>query len=197
MYQLIHAVIKVDDNEIETWINCSENFRREDEEKIPFDMYYDLEKIGKESPLDFAVRKGWSDYFYKMILVDYLVANRDRHGSNIEVLRNIVSGETRLAPLFDQGESLLFLSYGSEEQISKFDVLQDIQANNFVGSRSLAYNLSLIPSDYVMPIRKLQENDKAIIFNDMDRVLSEQRIEKLREMIWKRWNHYEILRNKK
>ena len=197
MYQLIHALITIDDNEIETWISCSQNFRKENEEKIPFDTFYDLEKSGKESPLDFAVRRGWSDYFYQMILVDYLVANRDRHGSNIEVLRNVESEEVRLAPMFDQGVSLLFSTYGNEEQISKFDVLQDIQANNFVGSRSLEYNLSLIPSDYAMPIQRLRENDKEVIFKDIDQVLSGPHIEKIWEMIWKRWQHYETLCNKK
>ena len=140
---------------------------------------------------------GWSDYFYQMILVDYLVANRDRHGSNIEVLRNVESEEVRLAPMFDQGVSLLFSTYGNEEQISKFDVLQDIQANNFVGSRSLEYNLSLIPSDYAMPIRRLREKDKEAIFKDIDQVLSRPHIEKIWEMIWKRWQHYETLCNKK
>ena len=45
------ALITIDDNEIETWISCSQNFRKENEEKIPFDMFYDLEKSGKESPL--------------------------------------------------------------------------------------------------------------------------------------------------
>ena len=31
---------------------------------------------------------GWEDYVYQMLIVDYLILNRDRHGANIEVLRN-------------------------------------------------------------------------------------------------------------
>lgn len=194
-YQLIHALIRVDDTEIETWLSCSKNFRHENEEKLPFDMYYDLEKEAKESPLEFAMRKGWTDYFYQMIFVDYLVANRDRHGSNIEVLRNIETGDVRLAPLFDQGVSLLFSTYGNEEQLERFDVMQDIQANNFIGSRSLEYNMSLIPKDYHMSINKLQEKDKDILFKDMEHVLSEKHVEKIWEMIWKRWKKYETVCN--
>ena len=67
-YKLIHALIKVDDLEIKTWISCSQNFRKEYEEKMALDMYYDLEKEGKESPLQFVVRKGWGEYIYQMIV---------------------------------------------------------------------------------------------------------------------------------
>jgi len=40
---------------------------------------------------------------YQMFLIDYLIANRDRHGSNLEVLRNEDDDSIRMAPLFDQG----------------------------------------------------------------------------------------------
>lgn len=196
-YQLIHALIQVDDSEIETWISCSENFRKDNEEKMPLDMYYDLEKEGKESPLEFVIRQGWEEYIYQMILVDYLVANRDRHGSNIEILRNISDNSVRMAPLFDQGVSLLFSTYGDEIQLEKFDVLQDIQANNYIGSRSLEYNLSLVPMLNNIRINKLAESDKEIIFKDIEKALSVKHIEKIWEMIWKRWQYYETLCNKK
>lgn len=57
--------------------------------------------------------------------------------------------------------------------------------------------ISLIPSDYAMPIQRLRENDKEVIFKDIDQVLSRSHIEKIWEMIWKRWQHYETLCNKK
>ena len=41
------------------------------------------------------------------ILTAYLILNRDRHGANIEVLRNSRKKTVRLAPLFDHGLSLL------------------------------------------------------------------------------------------
>ena len=37
-------------------------------------------------------------YIYRMFCVDYLIANRDRHGSNLEVLRNDEDDSIRLAP---------------------------------------------------------------------------------------------------
>ena len=72
-----------------------------------------------------------------------------------------------MAPLFDQGVSLLFSTYGDDKQLEKFDVLQDIQANNYIGSRSLEYNLSLIPTSHNIRINKLTESDKEIIFKDI------------------------------
>ena len=79
-YRLIHAEICIGKKRIETWICSSENFRKPGEQKVRFDLLYDLEKRDDESPLEFAVRYGWEQYIYQMFLVDYLVANRDRHG---------------------------------------------------------------------------------------------------------------------
>ena len=42
-YRLVHVAIKVDEKELETWISVSENFRKENEEKLPYDLYYDLQ----------------------------------------------------------------------------------------------------------------------------------------------------------
>lgn len=190
-YRLIHALINIDGQAVKTWITSSNNFRKADEEKMAFDLFYDLEKQSKESPLEFAARYGWKRYIYRMILVDYLVANRDRHGSNIEVLRNMNSGEVRLAPLFDQGVSLLFSSYGDEKQIEKFDVMKDIQANNYFGSRSLEYNLSLIPKGYDLNIAALKETDYDYITDGLEKVIAPLHKKRIWEMIWRRWNYYE------
>lgn len=189
-YQLIHAEVCIDKKKIETWICASINFREEGEQKTGFDLLYDLEKKDEESPLEFAVRYGWEKYIYQMFLVDYLVANRDRHGSNIEVLRKS-DDKLRVAPLFDQGVSLLFSTYGEERQIEGFDVMKDFPVNNFIGSRSLEYNLSLIPSGFDLEITKLKEQDKNYILAGLDNVLTEVHTEKIWQMIWKRWCRYE------
>lgn len=189
-YQLIHAEICIDKKRIETWICASENFRRPDEQKQGFDLLYDLEKRDGESPLEFAARYGWERYVYQMFVIDYIVANRDRHGGNLEILRKL-NGEMRLAPLFDQGVSLLFSTYGDEKQIEEFNVLRDFPVNNFIGSRSLEYNLSLIPSNYDLMIAGLSWEDKKYIFDGIDKVLPQIHIEKMWQMIWKRWCRYE------
>lgn len=196
-YQLLHAIVQIDGKELETWISVSENFRKEIEEKIAFDMYYDLNKEAGESPLEFAIRQGWERYVYQMIAIDYLVANRDRHGSNLEVLRNMEDGSVRMAPLFDQGVSLLFSTYGEEKRIEKADVMEDFPVNNYIGAKSLEFNLSLIPGAYDLKIKSLNEKDKMYIFKDLETVISQVHIEKLWEMIWERWCYFEKICNQK
>lgn len=196
-YRLLHAWISIDRQEIETWISVSENFRKENEQKIPFDMYYDLEKKEGESPLEFAVRNGWGEYIYQMICVDYLIANRDRHGSNLEILQNEKENTVRLAPLFDQGVSLLFSTYGDRKRIEQTDVMFDFPANNYIGAKSLEYNLSLIPGKTDLRVHSLTENDKEYILGDLEGVLAGFHIEKIWEMLWKRWCYFEEVCGKK
>ena len=128
-----------------------------------------------------------------MMLVDYLIANRDRHGANIEVLR-AQDGSVRLAPLFDNGLSLIFSCYGDEERAARFDPLTDVNANNFIGSRSLEANLGLFN---VRPaVRPLMERDRTKILRGLDGVLPPTHLNKIWQMIWERWLHYESLRNR-
>lgn len=196
-YKLVHAKIIIDGKDVETWISVSENFRKDNEEKLVYDMYYDLQKKDKESPLDFAIRMGWGLYIYQMFFIDYLIANRDRQGSNLEILRNEVDESIRMAPLFDQGISLLFSTYGNENEIEYVDVMRDFPVNNYIGARSLEYNLTLIPLDFDLKINSLKQEDKAYIFHEINHVLSQKHIDKIWEMIWKRWCYFAEIRSKK
>lgn len=188
-YQLIHAAILIDGREIETYINKSANFRKSNERKIAFDTYYDLHKEPNESPLDFAVRMGWKEYIYQMIVIDYLICNRDRHGANIELLVD-EKDNVRPAPLFDHGVSLLFSCYDNQNSIQKFDVMEDRVVQNFIGSKSLEYNLQLLPKDKNLFKRELCEEDKEKLLKDLDGILSSEHLAKIWDMIWKRWNRY-------
>ena len=100
-YQLIHAKVLIDQKEYETWLCASKDFRKRGESKIALDAYYQAERLNDESPLDFCIRSGWENTIYEMLIVDYLILNRDRHGANMEVLRNPRQRTVRLAPLFD------------------------------------------------------------------------------------------------
>ena len=53
-YQLIHAQIVIDGRELESWISASDNFRKEEEEKMAYDMFYDLEKLDEKKLVEFA-----------------------------------------------------------------------------------------------------------------------------------------------
>lgn len=188
-YQLVHALIRVDDKELEGYICKSLNFRRETERKMAFETYYELQRENKESPMEFAQRKGWEQLVQQMIAVDYLICNRDRHGANIELLID-QNDNVRMAPLFDHGLSLLFSCYDNQESIRKYDVLEDKAVNNFFGARSLEYNLRFLPKGKNIFSGKLHESDRSRIFEGLEGILSDLHLNKIWEMLWERWRRY-------
>ena len=189
-YQLIYADILIDGKEHETYLCASEDFKQPRESKIALDAYYQAERKDGESPLEFCVRLGWEEYIYQMLAVDFLILNRDRHGANIEVLRNASSKTVRLAPLFDHGLSLIFQCQ-SEETVSKCDVMEDRPIQCFVGSRSAWENLKLIPKEKIPGFCSLHERDAQVLFEGLEGILPEGWRKKIWEMIWKRWCSYE------
>ena len=189
-YQLIHADVLVDGKVLDTWVCASENFRETGEDKQALDVYAGNERRDGESALDFCVRMGWGDYIWQMLVVDFLILNRDRHGANIEVLRNKKKKTVRLAPLFDHGLSLL-CRCETPEAIEKYDVMADLPVQCYVGSRSAAENLKLIPADKRPALTPLKESDKTVLLEGLDGVIPRNLQEKIWEMIWKRWCYYE------
>lgn len=189
-YQLVHAEIQVDQKKVETYLCASEDFKRPGEDKVALDVLYQLERNDGESPLEFCVRQGWGEYIYQMLVVDYLILNRDRHGANIEVLRDTKKKTLRLAPIFDHGLSLLFNCY-DEDAARNFDILKDRPVQCFVGSRSTWENLKLIPPGELPVLTPLREKDREVLLEGMDGILGQPWLDKIWEMIWGRWKRYE------
>ncbi|MBE5893663.1 MAG: hypothetical protein E7286_09870 [Lachnospiraceae bacterium] len=189
-YQLIHADIMLEGEIHDVYLCASEDFKEKGESKIALDAYKEREAETKESALDFCVRLGWENYIYQMMVVDYLILNRDRHGANIEVLRNSKKKTLHLAPLFDHGLSLLCRCM-NDSQVEAFDVMEDKLCNNFIGSRSTWENLKLIPADKIPALNPLRESDREIIMEGLDGIISGTLQDKIWEMIWKRWCAYE------
>ena len=189
-YQLIHADIMLEGEIQDVYLCASEDFKEKGESKIALDAYKEREAEPKESALDFCVRMGWETYIYQMIVVDYLILNRDRHGANIEVLRNSRKKTLHLAPLFDHGLSFLCRCM-NDSQVESFEVMEDKLCNNFIGSRSTWENLKLIPADKMPALNPLCESDREIIMEGLDGIISRALQDKIWEMIWKRWCAYE------
>ena len=189
-YRLIHADIRVNERVEETWLCASEDFKQAGEDKIALDAFYESEHAEGETPLDFCLRMGWGAYLGQMLVVDYLILNRDRHGANIEVLRNKKKKTLRIAPLFDHGLSLL-CSCQSEKAVMDFDVMEDRPIQSYIGSRSAEENLKLIPPDCHPALNAILEADRAELLRGLDGILPPSHLEKIWEMIWKRWCHYE------
>lgn len=193
-YQLIHADIEVSGRTYTTWLCASRDLKRRGESKIALDDYYLTNAEKGESHYDFCVRQGWRDYIDTMLAVDYLILNRDRHGANIEVLRNARAHTLRIAPLFDHGLSLLFGCH-SDEAARKFDIMEDKPCQNFIGSRSCRDNLGLIADKGSIFAGSLTENDKQVLFDGLQDALSEVLADRIWEMIFGRYKVYESLCN--
>lgn len=189
-YSLIHANILIDGKKHTTWLCASKDFKKRGESKIALDAYYSGNRLNEgESPLDFCIRCGWAKSIYEMLAVDYLILNRDRHGANIEVLRNASQRSLRLAPLFDHGLSLLCRCQDADS-LAKENVMDDKRVQSFVGSQSAFENLKLIPADKLPDLNPLSETDKDVIIGGLEDALDQKWLDRIWDMIWKRWQVY-------
>lgn len=195
-YRLIHADVAVSGKVIDTYLCASEDFKKRGEEKIALEIYYKQEKNENESPLDFCIRQGWEKYIYEMLAIDFIILNRDRHGANIEVLRNPKKKTIRLAPLFDHGISLL-CRCRSMEEVAKYDVMEDKRVQCFVGGNSAMDNLELIPKNKFPVFGKLKLSDKEKVLSGLNEATDVKLLDKIWDMIWARWCYYEDFCNKK
>ena len=191
-YELIHADIEIEGRIYNTFLCASEDFKKRGESKIALDDYYRANAQKGESHYDFCVRCGWERYIDQMIVIDYLILNRDRHGANIEVLRNTRAHSLRIAPLFDHGLSLMY-SCMSDQDIDKFDIMEDKRCQNFIGGYSCYENLQIIRGKKDLFTGKLQEKDKIFIFDGLQDIVSDKFIEKAWNMIYERYKIYENL----
>ena len=190
-YQLINADIDVDGQVYNTYLCASEDFKKRGESKAALDAMYRAGRIGSENEYEYCERLGFGPYIDTMLAIDYIILNRDRHGANIEVLRNARNRTLRIAPYFDHGLSLLF-SCHSDKDIENFDIMADIKCNNFIGSSSSLDNLKLIKSKNVFE-NELKDTDKDYIFADLDGVISDVHKNKVWSMIMERYRNYESL----
>ena len=193
-YQLIHADIEIEGRIYETWLCASEDFKQPKETKAALDNYYSVNASQGQSHYDFCVAQGWQEYIDTMIVIDYLILNRDRHGANIEVLRNARKKTLRIAPLFDHGLSFLCSCF-TEDDINKFDIREDRACQNFIGTRSTLENLSLLSNRPYIFKGRLTEDSRDYIFKDLDKILSAEHIDKIWEMLSSRYKYYENICN--
>lgn len=195
-YDLLHANVRVNDKIYETWLTRSSDFKKRGEHKLTFETYYELKRNSGEDVWSFIVRNGLQEYFYQIFLLDYLICNRDRHGANIEVLEK--NGVYRLAPVFDNGLSLLFSCYDDGEAMEKFDYLKDGPVNNYVGSISLGENLRKIPKLIIEQIKTVTLDEK-VLFKGMEQLRNSEEIAAvpmqywtcIKKMVEERWNNIE------
>ncbi len=184
-YRLIHAMVIVNGKEHETWLSESCDYRAAHERRLALDRYIEQNALGDETPLEFCARKGWSDDVNAMMAFDYLIINRDRHGANVEVV--LSDGDVKLAPLFDHGVSLAFSCYDDCDRIARFDAMDDYQAQNYLASRSLEYNLQLIPKGTLRGC--IIGDGQDWLFHGLKDAMPVELRDKVWEIVETRWQH--------
>lgn len=191
-YNLLFAKILIKNKEYDTYLNSSYDFKLINETKMSFENFYELYKNDNEDIITFCKRYNFIDEIYQMIIIDYLIVNRDRHGANIEVLYDNKTKKYRLAPLFDHGLSLLSPAY-KDEEIKKYDIKENKKVNSFIGTSSLEENIKIVPKNTFKDI-KINFDD---LFNDITTNDNNIYMQKAKELLIRRWNELEDIFNKK
>ena len=177
-YFIANAKIIVNGKEYITPLVYSYDFKEPNESKITFENFYDLNKQDNESIIDFAKRNNFDLDLYHMIVVDYLIVNRDRHGANLEVLYNSKTKQYKIAPLFDQGLSFISPSY-LEDDIKNFDCKINRKVNSFLGQNNLEELIKIVPTE----VYKSIHIDIDAIFGGLEEYAPKYYLDKCRELL--------------
>lgn len=191
-YNLLYAQIRINNKEYRTYLNSSYDFKEVNETKLTFENFYEYNKKGNEDVISFCKRYNFINEIYQMIIFDYLIMNRDRHGANIEILYNNKTKQYRLAPLFDHGLSLLSPAY-KDEDIINYNIFENKKVNSFVGTSSLEENIKIVPKEL---FKQININFDAL-FEDITTKQNINYMEKAKELLIRRWTELENIFNKK
>lgn len=187
-YNLVNADIVIDNKALNTYVCISKDFKNSNESKTALDTYYAFYNNNDISPIQMLKDMGFSNYIDNIFLVDFLIINRDRHGGNIEIIRNQNTGELKLSPLFDHGLSLFF-NTTDFNKLKNIDYLEDKRIQSFLGTNSLFENLKLMSNH--PRIEKLTKKDKDYIFSDLYNVMPSIWIDSVYNLINSRIKYYE------
>ena len=177
------CLVKIDDKEHDTYVFAAKSYKTNGSRVAFEDFYIDNRLSDKESPLELCKRFGWTDTIYKMFIFDYLIINRDRHGANLEVMKN---GDIILSPFLDNGLSFV-CSCVKESELTSFDIMEDRAVNNFIGDKRLEANLKRI--DKKIEFTEIKEEDLSEILTGLQTVLPESYLNIIHEIIWRRWQN--------
>lgn len=134
-YSLVMGDIVYRGIEYTTPVCISDDFNPQSRPVVSIERYLEA-CCPRMKPLEACLQLGWANYVYTTFLVDFLIANRDRHGANLEVM------EGTPIPLFDHGAALTVL-----QDYKVWNHWSCDRVNNYIGSYSLKENLYRIPLD--------------------------------------------------
>lgn len=180
-YSLVDALVTIQGRDYRTFVCRSRSFLDGYDERITLE---ELVRLHQMPVMDVIIMYGLGHALEYMLVADFLVLQRDRHGGNIELLKK--SGSLRMSPLFDNGLALLApypSSFGTS--VDRFDVLADYPVNNYIGSRSLYSNLGLV--NHPIHVKRLKKEDKDVIFSGLTGVLPIGYVNKIWELLCYRY----------
>lgn len=133
-----------------------------DDEKFKYKYrYFDIEQLINKNHKIIDHEAAISS-FWKMYVIDALLANSDRHGSNWGFLKN--KHQYLMAPVFDNG-SCLFSNFSSVDEMN--EVLADASLfNEYIFDRPKSLILednTITEYDRIIASKKYKECNKAII----------------------------------
>lgn len=178
-YELIKAKVIINGTEYITWLTKSRDYKKTGEKKLAIENYYEINRWEKESKAEFLERAGFAKQFYNMLIFDYLIFNRDRHGANVEVL--LKDNKVRLAPIFDNGLSFLFSTYDQPQKIEEFNLLGTGVVNNWFGNMDVKENLVFASKDEIRRIVEIKWRREGV-FQGLEHCDAVS--EKLKNAIW-------------
>jgi hypothetical protein len=198
-YYLIPVLVRIDNAEFETVISASKDYRLRNDVRVSFESFYNMYNTANQNPSDFVFNwltrissmneyidhEQLSTYMRQMILFDYIIFNRDRHGNNIELLYNIDKEAYKIVPLFDQGCCLTAPLYDDYSQVTTKYMLNSSPVNNFIGCRDLEQNLVTFCKGKL----HLQKLSNYNFTCGLDKYMSSNKLEIINKMIELRWNH--------
>ena len=177
------CIVRIDDREHETYVFAAKSYKTKGSRMAFENFYLDNRQSENESPLDLCKRFDWTDEIYKMFIFDYLIINRDRHGANLEVMKN---GKIFLSPFLDNGLSFV-CSCTDESELKSFDIMENRAVNNFIGEKRLETNLRMI--DKNIAFNQLNVSDLDNLFSGLHGVLPESYFDIIRTIIQRRWQN--------
>lgn len=185
-YGLVYGLINLPEKteSIKDYLCISKDFRG-NATKVTAEQLYLKLRENNEDPLTTLRRLGFSNYIDQILLIDFIIYNRDRHGKNIEF--SMKDGKLIPAPIFDSGFSFVSPCGKNMELIKAFNANSDMQVNNFIGSNSLKKNLELIQKPVI--VNKLTKQTRQILFKDTSQCLPRPVRDKVWEIIESRYNY--------
>lgn len=123
-----------------TYAVCSKDYRMPGERRVSMRQYCALMGYWDEIT-NKLLESSFGGTLRKIMLLDYIIYNCDRHDANLEILYNTDTGAYRLVNAFDNGYSLIAPIVLTWKEKDSSYYLVDASVNNYLGSIFLLSNL--------------------------------------------------------